>query len=284
MRFLTLCATALIFSLCIGEQAEARRGGGASGTAEQLSLITETQLTNDQGQLLSLCHLTENRHVLFLPVWRSSLGYAMAINKCDAESYYPVDAEKLTLGKVLGELPEDLPDQPKLSVSDMISGFWGLGVFALLLGVAGIKWAGRSARTSKRKAEMKGAAPAAVKAIDAMCHAAKADGRLDDSEIALMSDIAKQMTGEPFDEARIRRMYDLAEAKPTEHQFASFGSGLSPDQKRMVLQAVLMIIGSDGDLDKRETDFVQKLAHGLKISGAEVKALFQSMYAKPAEA
>ncbi|KIC40056.1 hypothetical protein RA27_14525 [Ruegeria sp. ANG-R] len=282
MRFLILCAAAITVSLFLGGEAHAKRAGGVWGTSEQMSLVAETQITNDQGQTLSLCHLTEKTHILFAGVWRSSMGYALATNKCDADSYYAVNAEQLTLGQAIGEYPNDLPTQPAMSFGDMISGFWGLCALVLLFALAGIKWAGQSARTSKRRAEMRGAAPAAVKAIDAMCHAAKADGRLDDSEIALMSDIAKQMTGETFDEARIRRMYDLAEAKPTEHQFASFGSGLSPDQKRMVLQAVLMIIGSDGDLDKRETDFVQKLAHGLKISGAEVKALFHSMYAKPA--
>ena len=206
----------------------------------------------------------------------------MATNKCDSDSYYPVNAEQLALGKIMGDFPEDLPDQPSLSISDMISGFWGLGAIVLLLGVAGIKWAGRSARTSKRMAEMKGAAPAAIKAMDAMCHAAKADGRLDDSEIELMADIARQMTGETFDEQRIRRMYELAEAKPTDQQFTSFGSGLTPDQKRLVMQAVLMVVGADGDLDKRETAFVQKLAQGLKISANEVKSLFQSIHAKPA--
>ncbi len=282
MRFLILCATAIIVSLFSTGEAQAKRAGGVWGTSEQLSLVAETQLTNDQGQLLSLCHLTEKTHVIFAGVWRSSKGYALATNKCDADNYYAVNAEQLALGQVVGEYPKDLPAQPAMSIGDMISGFWGLCALIVLFAFAGIKWAGRSARTSKRKAEMKGAAPAAIKAIDAMCHAAKADGKLDDSEIALMSDIAKQMTGETFDEARIRRMYDLAEEKPTEHQFASFGRGLSPDQKRMVLQAVLMVIGSDGDLDKRETDFVQKLAHGLKISGPEVKALFHSMYAKPA--
>ncbi len=282
MRFLILSAIAIMVSLFSTGEAQAKRAGGVWGTSEQLSLVAETQLTNDQGQLLSLCHLTEKTHIIFAGVWRSSMGYALATNKCDADSYYAVNAEQLALGQVVGEYPKDLPAQPAMSIGDMISGFWGLCALIVLFAFAGIKWAGRSARTSKRKAEMKGAAPAAIKAIDAMCHAAKADGKLDDSEIALMSDIAKQMTGETFDEPRIRRMYDLAEEKPTEHQFASFGRGLSPDQKRMVLQAVLMVIGSDGDLDKRETDFVQKLAHGLKISGPEVKALFHSMYAKPA--
>ena len=74
----------------------------------------------------------------------------------------------------------------------------------------------------------------------------------------------------------------LPRKSPTDHQFAGFGSGLTPDQKRLVMQAVLMVIGADGDLDKRETAFVQRLAHGLKISGEDVKALFQSIHAKPA--
>lgn len=282
MRFLILFATAAMFSLFFGDEAQARRGGGVWGTSEQMSLIANTQITDDTGQQLSLCHLTKKTHIIFAGVWRSSLGYVMAPNKCDAESYYPLNAERLALGKVLGDFPEDLPEQPRLSTDDVISGFWGLGVIVLLVGLAGVKWAKQSARAKERLAGMNGTAPAAVQAMDAMCHAAKADGKLDNTEIVLMADIAQQMTGEVFDEQRIRRMYELAEAKPTDQQFTRFGKGLSPDQKRLVMQAVLMVVGADGDLDKRETVFVQKLAHGLKLSSEEVKSLFQSIHAKPA--
>lgn len=282
MRVLIFCAAALTFTLIFGDEAQARRSGGAWGTSEQMSLIHDTQITDDKGQTLSLCHLTKKTHIMFAGVWRSSLGYAMAVNKCDADRYYPVNAQQLALGKTLGDFPQSLPEQPVLSVNEMISGFWGLAAIVLLLGIAGVKWAGRSARTNKRVAEMKGAAPAAIKAMDAMCHAAKADGSLDDSEIALMADIAQQMTGETFDQQRIRRMYDLAEDKPTDQQFTSFGRGLTPDQKRLVMQAVLMVVGADGRLDRRETAFVQKLAQGLRINAEEVKSLFHSMHAKPA--
>ncbi|WP_160175200.1 TerB family tellurite resistance protein [Ruegeria halocynthiae] len=282
MRFLTYCAAALFMTMFFGHEAHAKRGGGVSGTSEQMSLIAETEIQDDTGQTLALCHLTEKTHILFAGVWRSSKGYVLAPNGCDSDSFYRLSADKLELGKALGDFPSDLPDQPVMSLNDMISGFWGLGAIAILLAIAGVKTAGRSARKRQRQSEMGAAAPAAIQAMDAMCHAAKADGQLDTSEIAMMADIAKQMTGENFDDARIRRMYDMAEVKPTDAQFAAFGRGLSNEQKRLVMQATLMIVGADGNLAQSESVFVQKLAKGLNISVDEVKAMFQSMTASPA--
>ncbi|WP_171124423.1 MULTISPECIES: TerB family tellurite resistance protein [unclassified Ruegeria] len=282
MRFLSLCAAALIIALFFGQEAQAGRAGGVWGTSEQMTLITPTDIEDNNGQNLSLCHLTKKTHIMFAGVWRSSIGYVMAPNKCDSDSYYNMPADRLELGKALGDFPSDLSTQPKMSRADMVSGFWGLGAIAVLLILAGAKKAGQSKRTKERYAEMGIANPAALQAMDAMCHAAKADGSLDAVEIATMANIAQQMTGETFDESRIRRIYNMAEAKPTDAQFAAFGRGLTADQKRMVMQATLMIVGADGDLDKAETVFIHKLAKGLGISVDEVKAMFQNMAAQPA--
>ncbi len=282
MRILTFCATALLFTLFFGEEAQARRGGGVWGTSEQMSLIAQTDIEDNAGQKLALCHLTEKTHIIFAGIWRSSKGYVLAPNGCDSDSYYALSADKLELGKQLGDFPSDLPDQPAMSRDDMISGFWGLAAIAGLLIVAGIKMAGRSARKTQRHAEMGSVPPAALQVMDAMCHAAKSDGKLDPSEVTMMADIAKQITGATFEEDRIRRMFDMAEAKPTDAQFAAFGRGLTSDQKRLVMQAALMVAGADGHLDQKETVFVQKLARGLCISADEVKAMFQSMTAKTA--
>lgn len=282
MRFLILCASALFFTMFSGEEAQAKRGGGVWGTSEQMSLIAPTDIQDDTQQKLALCHLTRKTHVLFAGVWRSSIGYVLAPNNCDSDSYYNLTAERLALGKVMGDFPSDLPDQPVMSSNDIFSGFWGLGAIVILLAIAGIKAAGRSARKSKRHAEIGSLPPAALQVMDAMCHAAKADGKLDDAEVAMMADIAKQITGTTFDKARIRRMFEMAEAKPTDAQFAAFSRGLTADQRRMVLQATLMVVGSDGHMDQSERAFVQKLAQGLSINIDEVKAMLHAMVTKPA--
>lgn len=282
MRFLTLCASALIFAMFFGDEAQAKRAGGVWGHSEQMSLIAPTDIQDDTGQTLALCHLTKKNHVLFAGIWRSSIGYVLAPNGCDSDSYYSLSAERLEIGKLTGNFPSELPDQPEMSTADMISGFWGLGAFAILLGAILLKSRARAQRKAQRYAAMGDVQPAALQAMDAMCHAAKADGRLDPSEIAMMADIAKQMTGDVFDEARIRSMFDMTEAKPTDAQFAAFGKGLTAEQKRLVMRAALMIVGADGTLANDENIFVQKLARGLSISVDEVKLMFQSMTGQPA--
>ncbi|MBO9411560.1 MULTISPECIES: DUF533 domain-containing protein [unclassified Ruegeria] len=245
-----------------------------------MSLIAPTKIEDDTGRRLALCHLTKKTHIIFAGVWRSSIGYVMAPNLCDSDSYYKLTADKLELGKVLGDFPADLPQQPAMSRADMLSGFWGLGVIALLMTLAGFRKAGQARRLTPLPSETDGIPPTAMRAMDAMCHAAKADGKLHPSEITLMADIALQITDEHFDEARIRRMFDAAEAKPTAAQFAAFGTGLTSDQRRMVLRAALMIAAADGSFDHHETAFVYKLARGLNILTDEVAEMLHEMRAK----
>jgi len=280
MKYLIVSTVALLITIFSGEEAQAKRGDIWS-TSEELSLVVQTEIQDDTGQILALCHLTKKTHILFAAIWRSSKAYVMAPNGCNSDSYYKLSAEKLEVGKALGDFPQDLPEQPVMSSAELISGFWGLGVIAALLALAGIKTASRVRRKSHRHAAMGPMQPVALQIMDAMCHAAKADGRLDASEIKMMVDIAKQMTGNTFDEDRIRRMFDMAEVKLTDVQFTAFGKGLSTEQKRMVMQASLMIVGADGTLDKDENIFVQKLARGLSINLDEVRSMLQTMAEKP---
>ncbi|MCL6282879.1 TerB family tellurite resistance protein [Ruegeria sp. 2012CJ41-6] len=279
MRFLTLLATAITLTLITTEDAEARRGG-TSGYSESLGLVSDTNIVND-GVAYSLCHLTKTHNVIFANVWRTSKGYVLAADRCEAERFYPISEEQVIAAQVVGEIPDTVPSVARLNMNEILSGFWGLAAIGGLLVLAGFKMADRAARTRRRQGEMTGAAPVAIKIADAMCHAAKADGSLDEEEIKIIADITEKMTGAAFDRARIQRMYELAEAKPTDAQFASFGKGLPLDQRRLVMQATLMIVAADGNIDRQENAFVQKLARGLSLDANEVQGMFRSISATP---
>lgn len=281
MRLLMMLAAAITITFWTSDQAQARRGA-AWGSSETTSLVAETTITAADGQLLSLCHLTKKTHIMFAGIWRSSMGYVLADNRCDTDGYYKVKPGFLAAAKLNGELAQEIPDQPSMSSNEIISGFWGLGAIGALILFGLVSAKKRNARRALRTSEMTGASPSAIKILDAMCHVAKADGRLDAGEVALMADLSHQMTGTAFDSDRIRRMYDLAETKLTPSQYKSFGNGLAEGDKRMVMKAVLLMTGADGDLDKKEMEFVQKLAIGLKIGGEEVKAIFASLSQAPA--
>jgi len=281
MRLLMMLAAAITITFWTSDQAEARRGA-AWGSSESSSFVAETTITAADGQLLSLCHLTKKTHILFAGIWRSSIGYVLADNRCDTDGYYKVKPGFLAAAKLNGELAAEIPDQPSMSSNEIISGFWGLGAIAALIIFGLVSAKKRKARADLRSSEMTGASPTAIKILDAMCHVAKADGRLNAGEIAMMADLSQQMTGTAFDSDRIRRMYDLAEAKLTPAQYKNFGKGLADGDKRMVMKAVLMMAGSDGNIDKKEMEFVQKLAAGLKIGSNEVKAIFASLTQAPA--
>jgi len=277
MRLLMMLAAAITITFWTSDQAQAGRGGGVMGTSETTSFVAETTITADDGQLLSLCHMTKKTYIMFAGVWRSSIGYVVAGNRCETDEYYEIKPDFLTMAKLTGKLAQEVPDQPVMSSDEIIDGFWGLGPIGIFILFVLVSLNKRRKRAALRTGEMTGASPTAIKILDAMCHVAKADGRLDANEIALMADLSHQMTGTAFDSDRILRMYNLAETNLTPAQYKSFGKGLAEGDKRLLMTAVLMMASADGNIDKKEMQFVQKLGMGLKIGDKEVNTIFAGL-------
>jgi len=148
--------------------AEARRGGG--GYSEGMLFVAETTEVDDDGSALSLCILEKTNKIMFFPIYRSAQSYALAQNRCEADNYYSIPADKFQMGQVLGVFPENLPTEPKLSMQQMANGMWGWAIALplILLGIAG-KIGGRSPKPKLDSF--------ADKVVSVMCYVARADGR-----------------------------------------------------------------------------------------------------------
>lgn len=256
-------ALGTVLALALTSQAEARRGIGG-GTAEILDFVAQTQIPVNGGadKMMALCHLIKKYHVVYLPVWYQSEGYVLSDNACAGESYFSITAEQLAAARKDGLIAADIPEVAKLtSQEEMTPWLWGaLVAFGVLMFIR------QMIRTVARRREIGGASDAVIRLVDAMCHAAKADGRIDAREIAAIQMIALRLTGTEYPEANIRRMIDLSKARLTPAQFAAFGKGLGVAQKELVMQAVLMVLGADGEIAKKEQGFINGLANGLKIT------------------
>lgn len=269
MRNFILTALSAAFLIGMADPAEARRGGGKS---QDMLFVAPTKIERD-GTSLALCHLVNDRSVLFINVTRSIEGYVLAPDKCVGESYFPMSVQDMTAAKRAGLIDISIPSEPKLSTNAMVSGHWGLALIAGALGFLGLGAVNASKRRKQRRSMMGNASPAAMAVLDAMCHAAKADGYVSPSEVAEITDAAQKMTDEQFDPRQVQRMAQLAEANPSDKDFKRLVGGRTPAEKDVMMKGVLMVVAADGRLDGKEQQFVGKLAQAMMMSGQQVQQI-----------
>ncbi|WP_428543490.1 DUF533 domain-containing protein [Profundibacter sp.] len=215
--------------------------------------------------------------MFYLGFWRVSHGYALAANGCDSDTYYDISEADFKEAQSNGQISANLPEKPKMTLNQIASGFGGLALVALLVLFLLLKSVGGAQRKSARKAQMGQMPVVATQIVDAMCHAAISDGELDDSEVATIAEIAKQMTGEELAEDRIRLIISKASAKPTDSEFKAFGAGLGPVEKELVLKAVFAVIAADGQIVDSEHEFFIKTAQALGVDADTVRRIVEDV-------
>ncbi len=277
MRILVAALFILTFQLTIPTRAEARGLPIVYGTQDTLDLIETTGIEGPDGKPMALCHFSSKYHLFYLGFWRTSHGYALATNGCDSETYYDIPESELKEAQSRGLISADLPAKPKMTLNQIASGFGGLALIALGVLFLLMKFAGGARRKSARKAEMGEMPKVATQIVDAMCHAAISDGSLDDSEVATIAEIAKQMTGEALPKERIRAIVAKASPKPTENEFKAFGAGLGPEEKELVLKAVFAVIAADGQIIESEHAFFIKTAQALMVDADTVRRIVEDV-------
>lgn len=274
MRIFHSAALAAALSICTATHADAGRG---ASTTEALVFVAPTEIPGPDGSNLSLCMLTETQSKLFINFWRSAEGYGLAENKCKTDSYFGMDAATLADAQAQGLIAASIPAEPKLTLSQMLNGMWGLGLLAGLLIFAGVGYLNKSRLKSARHAAMGGASPQALRVLDIMCHAAKADGAVDASEIAAIAQTAQQLTGEAFATEQVAQMIQLSEKDLSDGDFKALGKGLSEEGKRLALRGALMVVAADGAVAQSEQAFIGGLSRALGVDGTEVGRIFEQL-------
>ncbi len=282
MKGLLAVLGAIILFASTGEPAQARRG--ASET-QDLLFVASTDIVIE-GETFALCQLVTTSSKMFINFWRSVESYALATNNCVSNEYVALSAEDMAAGIEQGVFPADIPIEPKLSVSNMLSGMWGIGLGIGFLGFFGVQSMNTGRRRKDRHALMANANPAAVAILDAMCHAAKADGNIDDAEIADIIEIAREVTSEEFDAETVRRMIELAEDDVDEAACKKLIKPVAAEHRSLLMRAVLTVVAADGSLAGKEQQYVGNLMKAMKMSAEEVNTMLGEVVggiASPAE-
>lgn len=235
-------------------------------------------MPGENGSPLALCVLVKTQNVLFLDVWRTQKGYALAENRCDASSYIPVTSDQLKVFKMSGVISSEVPDEPQVKTGLAIP-YWAWAIIAGLVALIGIKLRRKAGRKSARRDLMGDASPAAIAILDAMCHAAKADGHVSPSELIEIAEAAQKMTGEKIDPKRVAEMAKLAESNLTDQDYKRLVAGRTEDEKEVMMRGVLFVAVADGKLDSKEQQFVGKLAGVMQMPATKIQALLGDVVA-----
>lgn len=270
MKAFPLLAASAVTAMTLALPAEAARRGGSEH--QDLLFVSATEFSRE-GQPWALCQLTTTTSKFFINFWRSVDTYALAPNNCNATEYFSMSAEDIASAKAEGMIPASIPDEPKLSAMNMIQGMWGIGLGIGMIGFFGAQSFMSGKRRKERESLMGNVSPATMAILDAMCHAAKADGSISEDEVAQIAHAARELTGEEFDLATVRRIAELAETEVTEADCRRFIKPLADSQARVMMQGVLTVVAADGQLAGKEQEFVAKLMAAMKMQADDVNGI-----------
>ena len=177
-----------------------------------------------------------------------------------------------------GLLSSEVPDEPQVKTGLAIP-YWAWAVIVGLVALIGIKLRRKTARKTARQDLMGEASPAAIAILDAMCHAAKADGYVSPSELMEIAEAAQRMIGEKIDPQRVVEMAKLAESNLTDQDFKRLVAGRTENEKEVMMRGVLFVSVADGKLDSKEQHFVSKLAGVMKMPSKKIQMLLGDVVA-----
>ena len=267
------------------QAAEARGIPIVRGEEQALAHVADTTIPAPNGGTFSLCHRFTTSTVYWVAFWSTSEGYVLSDFGCDGTFYYN-QPELIAAGFANGQIPADVPQTPQFTLMQMATGFtWliGLGALILVAVIGGIASARRYRTQSAERMEVLGLEDGPTfRFIDAMLHAANADGRAQKEEIDYIKATATDVAGLAYTDEHIEWAITHTDKCKRKRDFRRFGKGLNKDQKRAVLRGALAVVASDFHMSQVEKEFIGGLTDGLGLRPRDVQEILKS--AAPAAA
>lgn len=278
-----------LLAFAIPEPAEARGIPIVRGTDEALSYVATMPAGATGGKPLALCHYYETNTLYWLPFWISSNGYVLSDSDCTGQSY--IDDPALIAQAFASGALDGVPQTPGFSLRERAEGHVWFGIGALILFAAFVRrrlaTGGRPRRSSKMEERMEvlGLPDGPVfRFIDAMLHAANADGRADPAEIAYIREKAIEIAQLDYSAEHIEWAISNTDRLKSARDFARFGEGLTEPQARMVLRAALAVVAADGFMSSPERRFIAQLTRALELEDDEVHRILSAANGEPVPA
>jgi|GEM_PF-4500046 len=254
---------------------------GKQGTSwtlktEKLHPISGLEFTLPNGNELQLGYKTTATYIWSLfGIGIENDGYVL-IPAGQDQKYIITKTQTIQLHQELGLLPENIRMRPRTSLLVILMGnsFFVL-LIAFLTWIGFLFWKDKQRRTEVEK-ELSFLSKFERALLETMIIAAKSDGDFSDDEQALISLMFQKHTEEPIDKERVDRAIVHLTALSGSYQYraAKIGKSISSDERIRLIRAAVLILISDGKLEKPELRFLEEFAGGLGIPATEVISVF----------
>lgn len=263
---------ALLISSAFATPAQAARGAAIHGWSEKLLFVAETNIPGE-----SLCHLVKENHAMFLPYWTSSLGYAIASNGCDTDSYMALTPDMLKSFQETGLIPKDISPEINVPMADRFVNFSVLGVGAgLVLFGLGSKSGRRSApkRVSGKQVSRGNRSQLLPALIDVMCAMSMIDGNVDQKEVAVISDVYQKMTGRKITIEQIAKHFQSING-PVD--FNHIADVFNATEREILLEAAIRVATADGRIEDAEYEFIGDMTEAFDFGAEQIRNIMAHM-------
>ena len=278
----------MVLALCVlglPQVAQARGIPIVRGEVQTLAHVADTTLPAPNGGTFALCHFYTTETVYWLAFWSRSEGYVLSGAGCTGTAYYD-NPRMIEAGLANGQIPAGVPQTARFTPVQIATGFtWPLVAGALVLAMVGIGAASarRYKTRSAERMEVLGLEDGPTfRFIDAMLHAANADGQAQPEEIAYIKATATDVAGLAYTDEHIEWAITHTDRFKHKRDFRRFGKGLNTDQKRAVLRGALAVVASDFQMSQSERNFINRLTDGLGLGQGDVQEILQNAPPVPA--
>lgn len=285
MKKIMLALAAMVLGISLSAPAEAR-GGGRFGTEDKIYTIEAIQLSPELAveappewrNGVTLGRRTSVQW-FFLGAWLTDVEY-VAVPTGVTDSYWSLTDDQMTALHEIGAISSAAP-------AYTIPAFDYVLAYSLWIAVAGLALYlfGSSIVTQKRAAKVRAAVgddfPAFARL--ALLNAAKADGDIDETELTLIADVLKRAFN--METTRLQLIEEAAGSTLKSNQlvahFEIAQRAMSPDQRGMLIQALVALFAADGRWSGKEKRLLQRYVVALGTDAKQAERLVSDIARRP---
>ncbi len=154
-------------------------------------------------------------------------------------------------------------------------GVWGLAAFGAVLFAGGLYQALGPGSAGLDAEQAYNSSSTARLLMQSMLTTALANGHLDDGEVETIAEACEEIVHEHLDPESIRRIADMVEQKGDAilEEIRYEGKMLNLDARKAIIDACILVLMAEEEIDARATAAVTAIAEQLDFSEAETRSM-----------
>lgn len=267
MRLISLFLLSFLFSTPAAAFTE------GTGYFTDLEFVSETDIPGQDGQMLSLCHVTNDFQIANFTILSTITSYGLSSDGCREQLDRIFSSEQLETAQSLNLVSARIPAVARNDLERNLRnyGIWAamaLGMIAII--IRRIKSLLRyDLRAPMRK-------KAADRLLKVMCYVGKCDGMVASNEIALIRTTASRLSRRRYQSADVIRITDKISMKLSAQDFIDFGRGLRDHEKDEMMRGAFFVAVASGRMMQSEHDFLTQLAHGIGMPAEDFRRVMNN--------